>query len=143
MNPEVAHFSVKNSTNDRSIIIETLLGLGLAAGIYLLCRGLADDDGLRVLAAVIGTAGWLYVAAALTYGRLAMAVVHLVVAALAFVLAAQALTQPLIYLPLGFALHALYAVIYLFLSKRRDAGGLLTIWAGGSGGLALLTAAIQ
>jgi len=140
MNIEMAHFSVYKSTNDRFIIPRALTGATLALAAYLVC-GELGNDGLRVLCAVIGTAGWLYAGAAVISGQVAVASGRFVLAALAFVIALQALRQPA-YLPLGFALHGLYALTYPVFARqmRREDATLFSIWGVFSAVMALLTA---
>ena len=139
MNLATTTVSVKNSTNDRFIIARILLSITIAVMTYLTCRALGDD-GLRVLCAVVGTAGWLYAGGAVISGRLVLAGARLAFATLAFVLAVRALGDPT-YLPLGFALHGLYAAAPHFSrgTEQRDAT-LFSFWASFSGAMALLTA---
>ena len=89
-----------------------LLGL-LAAGVVLLLGRWLPYDGVRNLAAIIGTTGWIYIWLAFDNGEKRKAVVSLVTTVAVYGSAFMAMKGGSIWLVAGFTVHVLWGALHL------------------------------
>ncbi len=85
----------------------------LAAGAVLLVRPLLPDQGIRLLAALIGTSGWIYVFLAFDNPGPVRSVLTLAAAAAVFSMSLVGVEGSAAWLAAGFATHALWGALHV------------------------------
>ena len=94
----------------------------LAAGVVLLARPLLPDQGVRLLAALIGTSGWLYIFLAFDNPGPIRSVLTLAAAVAVFGMSLAGVEGSAAWLTAGFATHALWGALHVKSSSGWSRG---------------------